>query len=98
MDVVFLIGRIAFDYLFLGSSVAHLTKSGDMGACASVACHQHGTALSGFLPASWDHLDCQSWDHPARLTGRSLIASLTHRVRSPNAEVVEGGIQGGQRG
>jgi len=20
-----------------------------------VACHEHGTALSGFLPASWDH-------------------------------------------
>ncbi|MFI7067344.1 alkaline phosphatase family protein, partial [Kribbella sp. NPDC050124] len=31
-----------------------------------VACHEHGTALSGFLPASWDHLGCQSWDHPAR--------------------------------
>jgi putative oxidoreductase len=35
MDVVFLIGRIVFAYLFLGSSVAHLTKSGDMGGYAS---------------------------------------------------------------
>src|SRR4051794_15880105 len=37
-----------------------------------VACHEHGTALNGFLPASWDHLGCQSWDHPACLAGGSL--------------------------
>ena len=41
-----------------------------------VACHEHGTALSGFLPASWDHLGCQSWDHPARLAGGSSVRSL----------------------
>src|SRR6266508_4792038 len=63
-----------------------------------VACHEHGTALTGFLPASWDHLGCQSWDHPARLAGLSPICSLTARVMSVDAEVVEGGIQGGQRG
>lgn len=64
----------------------------------SVACHELGTALSGFLPASWDHLGCQSWDHPARLAGSSRFRSLTARVMSVDAEVVAGGIQGGQRG
>jgi hypothetical protein len=29
------------------------------------------TGLTGFLPTSWDHLGCQSWDHPARLVGGS---------------------------
>jgi hypothetical protein len=62
-----------------------------------VACHDHGTGLTGFLPASWDHLGCQSWDHPARLSGLSPICSLTRRVTWVDAEV-EGGIQGGQRG
>lgn len=28
---------------------------------ACVACHEHGTAVGGFLPALWDHLFCQSW-------------------------------------
>lgn len=32
-----------------------------------VACHDHGTGLTGFLLASWDHLGCQSWDHPVHL-------------------------------
>lgn len=41
-----------------------------------VACHEHGTALSGSLPGSWDHLDCQSWDHPARLAGGFLVCSF----------------------
>jgi hypothetical protein len=67
-------------------------------ASEPVACHEHGTALSGFLPASWDHLGCQSWDHPACLAGLSLHRSLTRCVMSVEAEVVEGGIQGGQRG
>ncbi len=64
----------------------------------SVACHEHGTGLTGFLPASWDHLGCQSWDHPARLAGLSLVRSLTARVMSVDAEVIERGIQGGQCG
>ena len=34
-----------------------------------VASHEHGTALSEFLPKSWDHLACQSWDHRARRIG-----------------------------
>ena len=63
-----------------------------------VACHEYGTALSGFLPASWDHLGCQSWDHPARLAGGSSVHPLDRRVMSVDAEVVSGGIQGGQRG
>src|SRR5881394_1690300 len=35
MDVVFLIGRIIYAYLFLGSAVAHLTKSDEMGGYAA---------------------------------------------------------------
>jgi uncharacterized membrane protein YphA (DoxX/SURF4 family) len=35
MDVVFLIARIIFAYLFLSSSVAHLTKSDVMGGYAA---------------------------------------------------------------
>jgi uncharacterized membrane protein YphA (DoxX/SURF4 family) len=34
MDVVFLIGRILFAYLFLGSAVAHLTQAKAMGGYA----------------------------------------------------------------
>jgi hypothetical protein len=64
----------------------------------AVACHEHGTALSGFLPGSWDHLDCQSWDHPARLVGGSSVRPLDLLVMSVDAEVVSGGVQGGQRG
>ena len=30
-----------------------------------VACHEHGTVLTDYLPGSWDHLNCQSWDRPA---------------------------------
>ena len=67
-------------------------------AAVAVACHEHGTGLTGFLPASWDHLGCQSWDHSARLLGVSSDRSLTARVMSVDAEVVEGGFQGGQRG
>ena len=38
-----------------------------------VACHEHGTGLSGFLPRSWDHRGCQLWDHRrvVRLMGHS---------------------------
>jgi len=35
MDVVFLIGRIFYAYLFLGSAVGHLTKADDMGGYAA---------------------------------------------------------------
>jgi putative oxidoreductase len=35
VDVVFLIGRILFAFLFVGSAVGHLTKSADMGGYAS---------------------------------------------------------------
>jgi hypothetical protein len=63
-----------------------------------VACHEHGTALSGFLPASWDHLDCQLWDHPACRAGRSLVRSFDRRVVSEDVEVGSGGVQGGRRG
>ena len=64
----------------------------------SVACHEHGTALSGFLPGSWDHLDCQLWDHPARLAGRFFVRSSDRHVVSGGVEVNSGGVQGGRRG
>lgn len=35
MDVVFLVGRILYAFLFLGSAVGHLTKSADMSGYAS---------------------------------------------------------------
>jgi putative oxidoreductase len=35
VDVVFLIGRVLFAALFLGSSVGHLTKTNDMAAYAA---------------------------------------------------------------
>jgi len=37
--------------LFRRASACHYAALG-----ADVACHEHGTALSGFLPCSWDHL------------------------------------------
>ena len=67
-------------------------------ASSPVACHEHGTALSGFLPAAWDHLGCQSWDHPARRVGGPSVCSLTPHVVLSDVEVISGGIQGGQCG
>ncbi len=63
-----------------------------------VARHEHGTAVGGFLPDSWDHLFCQSWDHPARLSGGLEMCSLTAHVMTVDVEVSADGIQGGQRG
>ena len=71
-----------------------LGRSGGRG----VACHEHGTALSGFLPAPWDHLDCQSWDHPARRVEGSSVCSLTRHVLFVDVEVIKRGIQGGRCG
>jgi len=80
---------------------AHVSRPGvlvDIKGLLSVACHEHGTALSGFLPGSWDHLGCQLWDHPARLVGGCLVGSLTRHVRFVDVEVIQHGIQGGQCG
>jgi len=63
-----------------------------------VARQLHGTGFSGFLPASWDHLICQSWDHPACCAGLSWVCSLTSRVMTNDAEVNGDGFQGGQCG
>ena len=63
-----------------------------------VACHEHGTGVAGFLPGSWDHLDCQSWDHPACRAGGSWVGSLDRRVVVAVMEVYGRGIQGGQCG
>ena len=65
---------------------------------AAAICHEHGTAVGGFLPASWDHLFCQSWDHPARRSGGLRMRSLTAHVMTVDVEVSASGIQGGQRG
>ena len=64
----------------------------------SVACHEHGTGVAGFLPGSWDRLDCQSWDHPACRAGGSWVGSLDRRVGVAVMEVYGRGIQGGQCG
>lgn len=63
-----------------------------------VACHEHGTVLSGFLPRSWDHLGCQLWDHPACLAEGSSVGSLTAHVMFFDVEVTGRGISGGQCG
>ena len=65
---------------------------------ANVACHEHGTGVAGFLPGSWDHLDCQSWDHPACRAGGFWVGSLDRRVGVAVMEVYGRGIQGGQCG
>jgi len=43
-------------------------------------------------------LDLPVMDHPARLACGSSMSSLTARVMSVDAEVVQGGVQGSQRG
>lgn len=62
----------------------------------TVACHEYGTTVGGFLPGSWDHLNCQLWDHPASLAGGSSARLFDRRVRVLDVEVIGGGIQGGQ--
>jgi len=52
-----------------------------------VGCHEHGTAVGGFLPVVWEHLFCESWDHPGRLAGGSWTCSLTARVMTVDVEV-----------
>lgn len=52
MDIAFLIGRILFAFLFLGSSIGHLTKSKEMGAYAGakgVPAPVQATLASGVL-------------------------------------------------
>ena len=73
-----------------------LARRGKRMTC--VACHEHGTGVAGFLPGSWDHLDCQSWDHPACRAGGSWVSSLDRRVGVAVMEVYGRGIQGGQCG
>ncbi len=66
-----------------------------------VARREHGTGLSGFLPPSWDHLGCQSWDYrrvvrrkgqglpplvtSCRVTWRSLTSTPAAAARSPTS-------------
>lgn len=59
-----------------------------------VACHDHGTTVGGFLPASWDYLGCQSRDHPARRVGGASVRSLTRHVSFVDVDIIRGGIQG----
>jgi hypothetical protein len=50
-------GRLAI-FGMASRTAAKPVQSGEL-----VARHEHGTGLSGFLPPSWDHRGCQSWDH-----------------------------------
>ena len=69
------------------------------GANVSDAFYGFPSDRTRFLPASWDSMGCQSWDHPARLAAGSLALLVDcPRVMSMDAEVVEGGTHGGQRG
>jgi hypothetical protein len=70
-----------------------------------VARHEYGTGLSGFLPRSWDHPGCQSWDH-LRVVRRgsgcrplpisSCPATWRHRVafREGNYSAASGRVTG----
>ena len=74
--------RVRAEIEIAGTGLFNLVLDERFGICEidDVACHEHGTVLSGFLPSSWDHLDCQSWDHPARLAGGSSVCPLNRHV------------------
>ena len=62
-----------------------------------VACHEHGTALSGFCQlhgTTW----VASYGTSLRPAGGAAMSSLTRRVMFVDAEGVKGGFQGDQRG
>jgi hypothetical protein len=63
-----------------------------------VACHEHGTNLSGLVPASWDHLfaNCGTTRRVVRV--ESLARLLASDVMFVDVEVNSGGVQGGRRG
>jgi len=67
-------------------------------ATQAVACHEHGTTLSGFLPASWDHLvaSCGTTRHVVRV--ESSARMFASDVMFVDVEVNSGGVQGGRRG
>src|SRR5674476_618252 len=48
-----------------------------------VACHEHGTTLSGFLPASWDHL-VASYGTTRRVVRVGSSARLLASVTCPS--------------
>ena len=75
--------------------VGHLPHAGGK---TPVACHEHGTTLSGFLPASWDHL-VASYGTTRRVVRGELSARLfASDVMFVDVEVNSGGVQGGRRG
>jgi len=91
--------HVVFCVLYVSAAVFCAIKQILVGVILLVvACHEHGTVLNGFLPSSWDHLDCQLWDHPARLVDGSSVCSLNRHVVLSDVEVISGGIQGGQCG
>ena len=63
-----------------------------------VACHEHGTALSGFCQLHGTTLVASHGTARRALPVVPFVCSLTARVMFTDVEVVEGGIQGGQRG
>ena len=96
------LGRLGHGELVEGAQVSEAQLALLIGMVhdpiTGVACHEHGTGVAGFLPCSWDHLDCQLWDHPARRVGGPVNGSLDRCVGVAVMEVYERGIQGGQCG
>src|SRR5450759_5183990 len=67
--------------------------------CAGdVACHEHGTTLSGLLPASWDHLVASYGTTRRVARGESSARLFDAHVMFDDVEVHSCGVQGGRRG
>ncbi|TWP36407.1 hypothetical protein [Leekyejoonella antrihumi] len=63
-----------------------------------VACHEHGTTLSGFLPISWDQLVASYGTTRRVVPVESSGRSLTRLVVFVGVEVNSGGVPGGWNG
>ena len=63
-----------------------------------VACHEHGTTLSDFLPASWDHLVASYGTTRRVVRVESSGRLLASHVMFVDVEVNSRGVQGGRRG
>jgi hypothetical protein len=63
-----------------------------------VACHEHGTTLNDFLPASWDHLVASYGTTRRVVWVESSARLLAFHVMFVDVEVNSRGVQGGRRG
>jgi hypothetical protein len=63
-----------------------------------VACHEHGTTLNDFLPASWDHLVASYGTTRRVVRVESSARLLAFHVMFIDVEVNSRGVQGGRRG